>query len=134
LIILRAQDSGRVPPPSEFGDDPQRYDDARARKNYAGNAPITRASGKNVAVLARFVHNHRLADACISRPSTRSASPGARAYYDRLRARGAAHHAALRQLSNRLVGKLHSCLRTHTPYDEHTAWGHHPKNDQQVAA
>ncbi|MDQ3990634.1 MAG: IS110 family transposase, partial [Actinomycetota bacterium] len=26
----------------EFGDDPERYDGARARKNYAGNAPITR--------------------------------------------------------------------------------------------
>jgi transposase len=30
----------------EFGDDPYRYHDARARKNYAGTSPITRASGK----------------------------------------------------------------------------------------
>jgi len=30
----------------EFGDDPDRYHGARARKNYAGNAPITHASGK----------------------------------------------------------------------------------------
>ena len=29
----------------EFGDDPNRYADAKARKNYAGTAPITRASG-----------------------------------------------------------------------------------------
>jgi transposase len=30
---------------AEFGDDPQRYVSARARKAYAGTAPITRASG-----------------------------------------------------------------------------------------
>ena len=29
----------------EFGDDPDRYADAKARKNYAGTSPITRASG-----------------------------------------------------------------------------------------
>ena len=29
----------------EFGDDPHRYADARARKNYAGTSPITRVSG-----------------------------------------------------------------------------------------
>ncbi len=28
---------------AEFGDDPDRYADARARKNYSGMAPITRA-------------------------------------------------------------------------------------------
>src|SRR4051794_29395298 len=43
----------------EFGDDPDRYDGARARKNYAGQAPITRASGKKTVVLARHVRNHR---------------------------------------------------------------------------
>ena len=52
------------------------------------------------------------------------ASPGARAYYDSLRARKIGHHAALRQLANRLVGILHSCLKTGTKYDEDTAWQH----------
>jgi hypothetical protein len=47
----------------EFGDDPDRYAGARARKNYAGQAPITRASGKKRVVLARYVRNRRLADA-----------------------------------------------------------------------
>ena len=32
---------------------------------------------------------------------------------------------ALRQLANRLVGILHGCLKTHTLYDETTAWAHH---------
>ena len=35
------------------------------------------------------------------------------------------HHGALRQLANRLVGILHGCLKTHTLYDETTAWAHH---------
>ena len=46
---------------AEFGDDPTRYADARARKNYAGTTPITRQSGKKKVVLARYVHNDRLA-------------------------------------------------------------------------
>jgi hypothetical protein len=53
------------------------------------------------------------------------ASPGARAYYDTQRARGATHSAALRQLANRLVGILHGCPKTGTLYDETTAWSHH---------
>ncbi|HSE46765.1 MAG TPA: hypothetical protein VLA89_15695 [Gemmatimonadales bacterium] len=51
-------------------------------------------------------------------------SPGARTNYQTLRDRHLSHHAALRQLANRLVGILHGCLKTHTPYDEHTAWSH----------
>ena len=47
------------------------------------------------------------------------------AYYDALRARKVGHQAALRQLANRLVGILHGCLKTCTPYDETTAWAHH---------
>ena len=111
---------------AEFGDAPDRYADAKRRKNYAGTSPITRASGKKKAVLARFVHNDRLIDALMTQAfSALKASPGARAYYDQLRARGAHHNAALRQLANRLVGILHGCLKTRTCYDETTAWSHH---------
>ena len=48
---------------AEMGDDPGRYADARARKNDAGMAPITRASGTKRVVLARYARNRRLADA-----------------------------------------------------------------------
>jgi transposase len=54
---------------AEFGDDPHRYHDARARKNYAGTSPITRASGKKTVVLARYARNRRLADAIPIGPS-----------------------------------------------------------------
>jgi transposase len=109
----------------EFGDDPGRYRNARARKNYAGTSPVTKKSGKKKTVLARFVRNEHLSDPLHQQAfCALTASPGARAYYDELRARGAGHHAALRQLANRLVGILHGCLKTRTPYNEKTAWSH----------
>lgn len=108
---------------AEFGDDPDRYADARCRKNYAGTSPITRASGTRKVVLARYARNKHLADAVHQWAfCALNASPGARAYYDTIRARGTGHHAALRQLGNRLVGILHGCLKTNTPYDEAVAW------------
>ncbi|TDD32189.1 IS110 family RNA-guided transposase [Saccharopolyspora elongata] len=111
---------------AEFGDDPTRYATAKARKNYAGTSPITRASGKKKVALARFVHNDRLIDALTTQAfNALLRSPGARAYYDRQKARGTGHNAALRQLANRLVGILHGCLKTGTLYDETTAWSHH---------
>jgi hypothetical protein len=119
---------------AEFGDDKNRYADAKARKNYAGTSPITRQSGKKKVVLARHVHNDRLIDA-LGRQAFAAlrASPGARAYYDQLRARGTGHHAALRQLSNRLVGILHGCLRNNISYNEDVAWAQH-QQDQKAAA
>jgi hypothetical protein len=116
---------------AEFGDDPHRYRDAKARKNYAGTSPITRASGRKSVVLARYARNRRLGDAVHQWAfCALTTSLGARAYYDTLRARGTGHHAALRQLGNRLVGILHGCLKTRTHYDETTAWAHH----QTIAA
>ncbi|SCL14250.1 Transposase IS116/IS110/IS902 family protein [Micromonospora rhizosphaerae] len=111
---------------AEFGDAADRYTSAKARKNYAGTSPITRASGKKRTVAARFVHNDRLIDALMTQAfASLNTSPGARAYYDRQRARGASYNAALRQLANRLVGILHGCLKTGALYDEATAWSHH---------
>jgi transposase len=112
---------------AEFGDDPTRYRHPRARKAYAGTAPITRASGTRLVVLARVARNKRLADACcLWAFSALSRSPGARAYYDQLRVKGASHQQALRALGNRLVGLLHGCVRHRTSYDEQCAWSHRP--------
>jgi hypothetical protein len=113
---------------AEFGDADDRYPSAKARKNYAGTSPITRASGKKKVVIARSVHNDRLIDALDAQAfAALSASPGARAYYDHIRAHEVSHRAALRQLANRLVGILHGCLKTGTRYDETTAWPPHTK-------
>jgi transposase len=114
---------------AEFGDDPDRYRSAKARKNYAATSPITIASGRSEIIRARYVHNDRLIDALGRQAqSALNASPGARAYYDTQRARGLGHQAALRHLANRLVGILHGCLKTHTHYNETTAWAHHTTN------
>ncbi|MCA1846515.1 MAG: IS110 family transposase [Actinobacteria bacterium] len=119
---------------AEFGDDRTRYADARARKRYAGTAPITKASGKSKVVLARFARNSRLADACyLWAFAALSASPGARAFYDAHRAARpndkSAHSKALRALANRLVGILHGCITHQTLYDEAKAW-----NREEAAA
>jgi transposase len=109
----------------EFGDDPDRYTTAKSRKNYAGTSPLTVASGKKRAVLARHVRNRRLYDAVDHWAlCALTNSPGARAFYDHHRATGDLHHQALRALGNRLVGILHGCLRHHTAYSETTAWAH----------
>ncbi|WP_142459870.1 IS110 family RNA-guided transposase [Geodermatophilus aquaeductus] len=119
---------------AEFGDDPTRYADAKGRKNYSGMAPITRASGLRRMVLARPARNRRLANALYFQAfAALSSSPGARAYYDAQRARGATHHQALRALANRLVGILHGCLRHHIAYDEAIAW-HRESQSQGTAA
>ena len=105
---------------------PTRYASAKARKNYAGTSPVTRASGKSRTVQARYVRNNRLADA-LQRQAfcALQASPGARRYYDRQRSRDVDYNPALRHVGNRLVGILHGCLKTRTSYDEATAWSHH---------
>jgi hypothetical protein len=85
----------------EFGDDPNRYTDAKSRRNYAGTSPLTVASGKKRAVLARHVRNRRLYDAIDHWAlCALPASPGARAYYDQHRAAGDTHHQALRALGS----------------------------------
>jgi transposase len=120
---------------AEFGDDPHRYADGKARRNYAATSPITRASGKKKVVAARFIHNDRLIDALMSWAfASLNASPGARAFYDEQRAKGLEHNDALRRLGNRLVGILHGCLKNRTLYDEATAWGHRENLPQSSVA
>jgi Transposase/Transposase IS116/IS110/IS902 family len=107
----------------EFGDDPNRYADAKSRKNYAGTSPVTKASGKSKVVLARHSRNKRLADALDQWAfCSTNFSPGARAYYDELKARDKHHRKAIRQLANKWVGILHACLERGCLYDEEIAW------------
>jgi hypothetical protein len=120
---------------AEFGDDPHRYADGKARRNYAGTSPLTRASGKKKIVTARYIRNDRLTDALMAQAfSALTASPGARAYYDQQRARGNNHNDALRRLAGRLVAILHGCLKTRTLYNEATAWSHRENLSQSRTA
>ncbi|MGH9262292.1 MAG: IS110 family transposase, partial [Acidimicrobiales bacterium] len=54
-------------------------------------------------------------------------------YYDEHRAKGDSHDQALRTLGNRLVGILDGCLRSHTPYNEATAWARYAHSHEQAA-
>ena len=84
---------------------------------------MTRASGKTTAVLHRRVKNQRLASVgYVWAFAALTASPGARAHYDRRRHAGDHHAAAQRNLFNRLLGCLHHCLRTRQTYNEHAAF------------
>jgi Transposase/Transposase IS116/IS110/IS902 family len=116
----------------ESGDDPTRYADATARRNYSGNPPVTRASGKKRLVMRRVARNRRLANAtfCWAESAVRH-SPGARETYGRLRRRGQTHNMATRAIANKLVGMLHACLRDRMPYAEARAW---PNGLSQSAA
>ncbi len=115
---------------AEIGDDRSRFADTRALKSYAGSAPITRASGKSLIVMHRRVKNQRLAHASHLWASALTASPGAHAHYQRRRTAGDGHTAALRHLSNRLLGCLHHCLQTRQLYQETTAFT--PPQPQQL--
>lgn len=108
---------------AELGDDRARFADARAVKAYAGAAPVTRASGKSWKVMHRRVKNQRLAAAGYHWAfSALTASPGARAHYDKRRAAGDRHAAAQRNLFNRMLGCLHYCLTNRRTYQEAIAF------------
>ena len=119
----------------EFGDDPNRYANTKSRRNYAGTSPLTIASGKKRAVLARHVRNRRLYDALDQAAfCALTQSPGCRLFYDQHRAKGDLHHQALRALANRLVSILHGCLKHRSLYDEATAWAHRQPAPTEQAA
>jgi transposase len=101
----------------EIGDDRSRFRDARGLKAYAGAAPITVASGKSHAVHHRRVKNQRLAAAGYVWIFGALPSPQVKEHYDRRRARGDRHTAAMRHVFNRLLGCLHHCLATRQKFD-----------------
>lgn len=108
---------------AEIGDDPTRFTTPAGLRAFAGTAPITRASGRSHYVKARKVRNKRLGDACHWWAfSSLTKSPGARAHYDKRRALGEHHNAALRNLANKLLGRLWWCLQHNEPWDDERAW------------
>jgi len=119
---------------AEIGDDRSRFQDAKGLKAYAGAAPITRASGNTRSVTRRRIKNNRLnAAGYLWAFSALTASPGARAHYDRRRDTGDRHAAAERNLFGRLLGCLHRCLTTGQHYDETIAFPTTPEKLPQAA-
>ena len=119
----------------EVGDDRTRFPAAANLRSFAGTAPITKASGKSKIVRTRHIRNRRLADACHWWAfAALTASPGARTHYDHRRARGDTHNAALRNLANKLLGRLWWCLANNQPWDDAAAWPDREPRPKTIAA
>ncbi|GAB3924384.1 IS110 family transposase [Kribbella albertanoniae] len=88
---------------------------------YAGLAPVTRRSGTSI----RGEHpsrggNKQLKRAFFLAAFAALSDPTSRAYYDRKRAAGKKHNAALICLARRRIDVLHAMLRTRTLYQHPT--------------
>lgn len=84
---------------------------------YAGLAPVTRRSGTSIKGETRSQRgNHALKSALFLSAFASLKDPVSRAYYDRKRAAGKRHNAALICLARRRVDVLHAMLRNREPY------------------
>jgi transposase len=92
--------------------------DYHALRAYGGIAPITKQSGKKVAVFMRQGCNDRLRNALYhwSRVSVQH-DPVSREHYRRLRSVGHTHGRALRGVMDRLLAVLIAMLKSGQPYD-----------------
>lgn len=97
----------------------ERFDSANSLACFAGIAPVTESSGKSCWIHWRwaspkFIRQtfHEWAGCSIR------TCDWARAYYDRQRARGKGHHAALRALAYKWIRIYYRCWRDRVPYSE----------------
>jgi len=106
----------------EIGEHHAQFDTPNALQCYAGQAPVTRRSGKHDYVVARrLAHNRHLGDAVHQWAfCSLQLSGWAREFYDTKITAGKSHHAALRALGNRWLEILWHCLTKAVPYDEAT--------------
>lgn len=88
---------------------------------YAGLAPVTRRSGTSIKGETRSQRgNHALKSALFLSAFASLADPTSRAYYDRKRAQGKRHNAALICLARRRTDVIYAMLRDRKPYQRPT--------------
>jgi transposase len=88
---------------------------------YAGLAPVTRRSGSSIKGETRSQRgNHALKSALFLSAFASLKDPTSRAYYDRKRAAGKRHNAALICLARRRVDVIYAMLRDRKPYQHPT--------------
>jgi Transposase IS116/IS110/IS902 family len=84
---------------------------------YAGLAPVTHQSGTSLAAETRSRRgNHQLKNAMFLAAFASLRDPASKAFYDRKRAEGKRHKAALICLARRRCDVMLAMLRTHQPY------------------
>ncbi|GAA4840625.1 IS110 family transposase [Actinomycetospora corticicola] len=84
---------------------------------YAGLAPVTRRSGSSIKGETRSQRgNHALQSALFLSAFAALGDPESRAYYDRKRAAGKRHNAALICLARRRTDVIYAMLRDRQPY------------------
>lgn len=84
---------------------------------YAGLAPVTRRSGSSIKGETRSQRgNHALKSALFLSAFAALGDPDSRAYYDRKRAAGKRHNAALICLARRRTDVIYAMLRDRQPY------------------
>lgn len=102
---------------AEIGDG-SRFADASKLASYAGLAPVTRQSGTSLRGESKSRRgNHRLKNAMFLAAFASLRSPESKAFYDRKRAEGKKHNAALICLARRRTGVILAMLRDQQPYN-----------------
>ena len=103
---------------AEIGN-PARFADGGRLAAYAGLAPVDRRSGRSINNTSRArTGNHRLKNALfIAAFVAARHDPIARAYYERKRAEGKKHNAAVTCLARRRCDLILAMLKTATPYN-----------------
>jgi transposase len=103
---------------AETGDCRSRFPDPESLTGLAGVAPVTRRSGKHIAVSFRWAVNRQLRDAvCDFAGDSRHASPWAASIYDNARARGKDHPHAVRITARAWLYVIWRCWQDGTAYD-----------------
>jgi transposase len=101
---------------AEIGDG-SRFANGDRLASYAGLAPVTRQSGKSINGESQSRRgNHRLKNAMFLAAFASLRSPDSKAFYDRKRAEGKRHNAALICLARRRCNVILAMLRTNQPY------------------
>ena len=101
---------------AEIGDG-SAFRDGSKLAAYAGLAPVTRQSGTSLAAETRSRRgNHRLKNAMFLAAFASLRDPASKAFYDRKKAEGKRHNAALICLARRRCDVILAMLRTGQPY------------------
>lgn len=102
-----------------FGEQRDRFSDARAMQQYAGIAPVTHRSGKKTVVYWRYQCSTFLRQTFVEWAAhSIPQSAWAEAYYRQQRAKGSSYQAALRALAFKWIRIVYRCWKTSTAYDE----------------